>query len=178
MNVEPNSSDCGRKKSAIARNDGILRHCRLIRFHIRRACCHDQPHRHRLSPPADQPVGARLLDAYTPGFFELKFAVGRTRQAAPRVGLLVPLKTFQQLGYFARVADVPDSVLRQVADATGYDVVPQELDDYDRSTLRVRHMALVRTAPSCEGDSEFLFCFDGCAFFVLACGWQCPTHGR
>src|ERR1700688_4902944 len=26
MNVEPSSSDCGRKKSAIARNDGILRH--------------------------------------------------------------------------------------------------------------------------------------------------------
>jgi hypothetical protein len=29
MNVEPSLSDCGRKKSAIARNDGILRHCRL-----------------------------------------------------------------------------------------------------------------------------------------------------
>ena len=35
MNVEPSSSDCGRKKSAIARNDAILRHCRLIGFHIR-----------------------------------------------------------------------------------------------------------------------------------------------
>jgi hypothetical protein len=35
MNVEPSSSDCGRKTSAIARNAGILRHCRLIRFHIR-----------------------------------------------------------------------------------------------------------------------------------------------
>jgi len=33
--VEPSSSDCGRKKSAIARNDGILRHCRLIGLHIR-----------------------------------------------------------------------------------------------------------------------------------------------
>jgi hypothetical protein len=44
-----------------------------------------------------------------------------------------------------RVADVPDSVLRQVAEAAGYDVVPQELNDYDRGTLRVRHMALVRS---------------------------------
>ena len=45
------------------------------------------------------------MDAYTPGLFELKFAEERTRQAAPRVGLLVLLKTFQQLGYF--VAQVP-----------------------------------------------------------------------
>jgi len=57
----------------------------------------------------------------------------------------VLLKTFQQLGYFVRVADVPDSVLWQVAEAAGYDAVPQELDDYDRGTLRVRHMALVRS---------------------------------
>jgi hypothetical protein len=85
-----------------------------------------------------------LMDAYTPGLFELKFAEERTRQAAPRVGLLVLLKTFQQLGYFVKVADVPDSVLRQVAEAAGYDGVPR-LDDYDRGTLRVRHMALVRS---------------------------------
>ena len=39
MNVEPSSSDCGRKKSAIARNDGILRHCRLIRFSMKRQIC-------------------------------------------------------------------------------------------------------------------------------------------
>jgi hypothetical protein len=45
------------------------------------------------------------------GLFELKFAEERTRQAAPRVGLLVLLKTFPQLGYFVKVADVPDSGL-------------------------------------------------------------------
>jgi hypothetical protein len=98
---------------------------------------------YRLLPTS--PSARELMNAYTPGLFELKFAEERTRQAAPRVGLLVLLKTFQQLGYFVKVADVPDSVLRQVAEAAGYDVVPQELDDYDRGTLRVRHMALVRS---------------------------------
>jgi len=98
---------------------------------------------YRLLPTS--PSARELMDAYTPGLFELKFAEERTGQAAPRVGLLVLLKTFQQLGHFVKVADVPDSVLRQVAEAAGYDVVPQELDDYDRGTLRVRHMALVRS---------------------------------
>jgi len=87
---------------------------------------------YRLLPTS--PSARELMDAYTPGLFELKFAEERTRQAAPRVGLLVLLKTFQQLGYFVKVAE-----------AAGYDVVPQELDDYDRGTLRVRHMALVRS---------------------------------
>src|ERR1700758_3259657 len=32
MNVEPSSSDCGRKKSAIARSDGILRHYHLHEY--------------------------------------------------------------------------------------------------------------------------------------------------
>ena len=98
---------------------------------------------YRLLPTS--PSARELMDAYTPGLFELKFAEERTRQAAPRVGLLVLLKTFQRLGYFVKVASVPDSVIRQVSEAAGYDVVPQELDDYDRGTLRVRHMALVRS---------------------------------
>jgi hypothetical protein len=91
------------------------------------------------------PSARELMVAYTPGLFELKFAEERTRRAAPRVGLLVLLKTFQRLGYFMKLVDVPDSVVRQVAQAAGYDVVPQGLDDYDRGTLRVRHMALVRS---------------------------------
>ena len=42
---------------------------------------------YRLLPTS--PSARELMDAYTPGLFELKFAEERTRQAAPRVGLLV-----------------------------------------------------------------------------------------
>jgi hypothetical protein len=41
---------------------------------------------YRLLPTS--PSARELMDAYTPGLFELKFAEERTRQAAPRVGLL------------------------------------------------------------------------------------------
>jgi hypothetical protein len=91
------------------------------------------------------PSARELMDSFTPNLFELSFAEERTRQAASRVDLLVLLKTFQRLGYFVKLADVPLSILRKVAETAGYDLVPKGLDDYDQSTLRVRHMASVRS---------------------------------
>jgi TnpA family transposase len=91
------------------------------------------------------PSATELTDAYTPDLFELKFAEERTREAAPRVALLALLKTFQRLGYFVKLADIPLSILRKVTQTAGYEAVPSGLDHYDQSTLRVRHMALVRS---------------------------------
>jgi hypothetical protein len=91
------------------------------------------------------PSARELMDSFTPNLFELSFAEERTRQAASRVDLLVLLKTFQRLGYFVKLADVPLSILRKVAETAGYGLVPEGLDDYDQSTLRVRHMASVRS---------------------------------
>ena len=51
------------------------------------------------------PSASELTDAYTPDVFELKFAEENTRQSAPRVSLLVLLKTFQRLGYFVKLAE-------------------------------------------------------------------------
>jgi hypothetical protein len=64
----------------------------------------------------------------------------------------VLLKTFQRLGYFVKLADVPQPILRKLAQTAGYDALPNGLDDYDQSTLRVRHMDLVR---SWTGASAF-----------------------
>jgi hypothetical protein len=91
------------------------------------------------------PSARQLTDAYTPDVFELKFAEERTREAGPRVALLALLKTFQRLGYFVKLADIPLSILRDIAQTARYDAVPDGLDHYDQSTLRVRHMALVRS---------------------------------
>ena len=90
------------------------------------------------------PSAGELTDAFTPDVFELKFVEERTREPAPRVGLLTLLKTFQRLGYFVKLADIPRSVIRKIAQAAGYDGIPEALDRYDETTVRVRHMALVR----------------------------------
>jgi TnpA family transposase len=106
------------------------------------------------------PSASELTNAYTPNVFELKFAEENTRQSAPRVSLLVLLKTFQRLGYFVKLADVPRSIVRTVTQAAGYDAAPDGLNDHDQSTLRVRHMALVR---SWTGVSAF----DRAAFKII-----------
>jgi hypothetical protein len=94
---------------------------------------------------SDGPSQSELAEAYTPDLFELKFAESRTREASPRIALLAMLKTFQRLGYFVKLTDIPQVILRQVAQTAGYENLPAGLDDYDQSTLRVRHMALVRS---------------------------------
>src|SRR5207248_3325631 len=90
------------------------------------------------------PSSRELANVYTPDLFELKFAEERTREPGPRVALLVLLKTFRRLGYFVKLADGPVSIVRHIAHAAGYEMMPSGLDEYDQSTLRARHMTLVR----------------------------------
>jgi len=61
------------------------------------------------------PSGRELDEGYTPTLFELRFAEERTREAASCLGLPVLLKTFQCLGYFVRIADVPSSIVRCIS---------------------------------------------------------------
>jgi hypothetical protein len=48
------------------------------------------------------------------------FAEKRTRDPVPRIGLLVLLKTFQRLGYFVKLSEVPKSIVRRVSTTAGY----------------------------------------------------------
>jgi hypothetical protein len=57
------------------------------------------------------PSARELADVYTPNFVELVWAEKRTRESAPRVGLLVLLKTFQRLGYFVSLPEIPRPIL-------------------------------------------------------------------
>ena len=91
------------------------------------------------------PSMQELDQAFTPDLFELIFAGQRTRQPASLVGLLLLLKTFQRLGYFVQVSDIPLSVVRHVSRAAGFPNVPEDLSGYDSSTTRREHMAMVRS---------------------------------
>ncbi len=89
------------------------------------------------SRPAD-------LEAFAPEAAELAFARQRTRQPGPRLALLVLLKTFQRLGHFVRLADVPAAITTHVAAHAGLDAAAPEISGYDDTTYRVRLSALVR----------------------------------
>jgi len=86
-----------------------------------------------------------LDNAFTPDLVELAFAERHTRRPASLVGLLLLLKTFQRIGYFVPLSDIPASVVRQVSRVAGFANVPGELSGYDSSTTRREHMALVRS---------------------------------
>jgi TnpA family transposase len=91
------------------------------------------------------PSDRDLKDLFTPNLWELAFAEERTREAAPSVGLLLLLKTFQLLGYFVRFDAIPESVVRHISKTAGYNTVPAGLPAYDASNARNRHMAVVRS---------------------------------
>jgi Domain of unknown function (DUF4158) len=66
------------------------------------------------------PTDAELETWFTPTPEDLAFADRHSRRSlpAPRIALLVLLKTFQRLGYFPRLAEVPIPILLRVARST------------------------------------------------------------
>src|SRR5436305_9352222 len=95
----------------------------------------------RLKP---NPSAKELDEMYTPNLFEGSWVEQRTREPVPRIGLLVLLKTFQKLGYFVMLDKVPRPILQHIAQSAGYEAIPDGLGTYDASSVRRRHMALVR----------------------------------
>jgi hypothetical protein len=84
------------------------------------------------------------LDAFTPGEDEISFALRNTRQPGPRLALLIYLKTFQRLGYFVPIADVPEAIITRIAEATRLTSVVAGVADYDDTTYPTRLRKLVR----------------------------------
>jgi Domain of unknown function (DUF4158) len=91
------------------------------------------------------PSVRELEESFTPTLFELTFAEQRAREPIPTVGLLVNLKTFQRLGYFVKIAEVPTAIIRCIAKAAGYLDIPEGFSKYDDRPVRFRHMELVRS---------------------------------
>jgi len=91
-----------------------------------------------------EPTGKELAEVYTPTESELAFARSRTNQPLPRVGLLLLLKTFQRLGYFVTFTQIPDPIVRHIANCAGFLDVVELLNTYDLSSVRDRHKLLVR----------------------------------
>ncbi|SOO24185.1 hypothetical protein XFF6991_330003 [Xanthomonas phaseoli pv. phaseoli] len=63
------------------------------------------------------PVVRELVTAYTPTDAEVAFVAEYTRQPAHRLMLTILLKTFQRLGYFPVLDEVPPAVVRHIRGA-------------------------------------------------------------
>ena len=91
-----------------------------------------------MSPPA---ISAAI---YTPTADELVLAAQVTRGAVAYLGFLLLFKTFQRLGYFVLLSQVPSGIVEHVAALTGTTAVIAELPNYDGSGTRFRHIPLIR----------------------------------
>src|SRR5262249_12147884 len=86
-----------------------------------------------------------LQEIYSPTPEELAFVEEQTHSATAKVGLLVLLKTFQRLGYFVTLPEVPQRVVAHLTLCAGLSAVPTGLETYDTSHSRSRHLSLIRT---------------------------------
>ncbi len=84
-----------------------------------------------------------LVDLYTPTEGELELAERSSKGEPARLGFLVLLKTFQRLGYFVALRDVPRCVVEHIGHDRGMLIVP-ETADYDDSGTRRRHAKIIR----------------------------------
>jgi Domain of unknown function (DUF4158) len=63
--------------------------------------------------------GRELADSFTPTDAEAEWARGRTQDQPHLLALTVLLKSYQRLGYFPKVQDVPPAVVRHVSGCLG-----------------------------------------------------------
>jgi TnpA family transposase len=85
-----------------------------------------------------------LAEVYTPTPAEHVLGATLTPSVTGQVGFLILLKTFQRLGYFVPVQDVPQPIVEYIAMQVGTTVQPLEWRAYDTSGTRRRHMAAIR----------------------------------
>jgi Domain of unknown function (DUF4158) len=85
-----------------------------------------------------------LATVYTPSKDEVALAEGVTRRETARLAFLLLLKTFQRLGYFVQLRDVPRTIVEHIAHTQGFLVTPEGLADYDASGTRRRHVPIIR----------------------------------
>lgn len=85
-----------------------------------------------------------LEAAYTATLEEIELAKQVARNANTQLGFLVLLKTFQCLGYFTVLQEVPSLVTNYLSKQLGFLLVPPELVKYDSSGSRHRHKHLIR----------------------------------
>jgi TnpA family transposase len=89
-------------------------------------------------------TGKELREIYTPTSSDVKLAIHHTRTAATRPCFLILLKTFQRLGYFILLQEVPQAIVKHIGEQMNLSVAPRTLAKYDVSRAKWRHAQAIR----------------------------------
>jgi hypothetical protein len=85
-----------------------------------------------------------LAEVYTPTPEEMTLAAALTGSETAQACFVLLLKTFQRLGYFIYLRDVPDAIVTHITAYLGATFPLAERDAYDRSGTRRRHVTAIR----------------------------------
>jgi TnpA family transposase len=85
-----------------------------------------------------------LYKIYTPTEDEIKIAKQNTQRDFPKLCFLVLLKSFQRLGYFVQIKDIPKIILEHISKSIKVDYNEKELKSYDTSGSKIRHINTIR----------------------------------
>jgi hypothetical protein len=84
-----------------------------------------------------------LADLYTPTEAELELADRSSKGETAKLAFLALLKTFQRLGYFIALRDMPRGIVEHIGHDCGMLIVP-DTTEYDDSGTRRRHVKIIR----------------------------------
>jgi len=87
-----------------------------------------------------------LAEVYTPTPQERFLAYRSTKGSLAEFGFLVLLKTYQRLGRFLPLSEVPFSIRDHIAKIVDPSLYASDLNTYDTSGTRQRHIPLIRAA--------------------------------
>ena len=85
-----------------------------------------------------------LVDLYTPTDAEAELATRVSKGETATLGFLILLRTFQRLGYFIKLREVPRSIVEHIGNNLGMLIVPETMAEYDGSGTRRRHVPIIR----------------------------------
>jgi hypothetical protein len=85
-----------------------------------------------------------LVNLFTPTQAEVELAARVSKGEAARLAFLILLKTFQRLGYFIALRDVPRGIVEHIGHDRGLLIVPDTMAEYDESGTRRRHVSIIR----------------------------------
>src|SRR5260370_4246874 len=74
-----------------------------------------------------------LIDLYTPTQAEVELATRVSKGEPARFGFLILLKTFQRLGYFIVLRDLPRSIIEYIRTGQGILTLPDHMAEYEKS---------------------------------------------
>jgi TnpA family transposase len=84
-----------------------------------------------------------LNEIYTPSQNEIELAIRVTRGDTSKFCFVVMLKSYQRLGFFISIIEIPIQIVRHIAKVIDMRMMP-DISNYDKSGTRPRHIQIIR----------------------------------